>query len=201
MPGVTDQALAEWLREPQGTLILTADLKGASALAERYGHLDVAAGRIPRDPRAFNAICACPAGAIPDCFERVVLAGVPCPADLPARVEAYALAGFDEWMDMLPDLDALRDVYKGARAVIRSGERFYTREQALYLSAQRSGRATVTCLAGLWVLDDMLLLRWDPAKEPPELALCPPRKADPRENGRWQTLEALGRRRIEREAE
>ena len=94
-------------QSPQGTLVVSftgdaLDLPGA----------DLLLGRWPQGPGCYNAVCVCPVGTMPKGYERVIL------WDLPPEMAVWG----DMWtgetaeaLASLPDIAAMRDIYRRAR--------------------------------------------------------------------------------------
>ena len=177
--------------EPQGTLILAADLSGAAELLRRLDPIapDVCFGAMPADPRAFNALCAYPPAApVPRGYRRVILASVPEEylPDAPGA-EVLRLPGRAAWTAGMPDLDGLRAAY---RAVMRAGQRpvyFRTLEQLACVTAEEAGLDRPGAAAAILAMADMGLFELE-LSNPIRVRRSDRRRATPEESAVWQAL-------------
>lgn len=135
---IDEDGLAALLnRAPQGTLILAGDMATAMKL-QALGPCDLFMGRLPDDPRAFNAVCVCPRqGDIPQSNRRVALAG--CPEEWlgsqARHFEYFRVAARPEWTRLLPDRDDMLAIY---RALMTQPPRYDSLRQLSLLMANRA---------------------------------------------------------------
>ena len=188
------EQLAAWTSAcPQGTLILAGDLAGASRLVHGLPEPDLLFGALPEDPRAFNAVCVCPAGGdIPGSYRRVVLAGVPVEVlagRLHTGCRVYRLEERPGWTHCLPDLDGLRRAWRALADISRRPVRFRTLGQLAHLMAAASGLDILGALAALLALLDMELFAVDFESAPPRLRRLDRRKAEPEESAVWRAIQ------------
>ena len=190
------EALAGWLAErPQGTLIVASDLACAGRLLRRFGENppDLALGELPADPRAFNALCVCPAGdVIHPGYDRIVLAGVP-DAWLPEGCAAKVRRLVDEpaWPRLLPDLEAMREAYKALMRVMRRPAWFQSLWQLAHITAEEAGQADLTAAASILAMADMGLFTLDLDAHPIALTRNARPKAEPGESEVWRWMQRL----------
>ena len=187
------RTLAEWLAErPQGTLVIAGDLAcAAEALkcAPEDCPPDLFFAALPDDPRAFNAVCACPPpDDIPAGYRRVVLAGAPVEW-LPEGTEAFRLPLRPAWMDRLPDLDAMRRAYRAMVDISRRPVVFRTLPQLVHLLEDYADLDRVAALLSVLAIRDMGLYDIDLTANPPRLQRQNKRKADPDQSPVWQAIE------------
>lgn len=189
-PETIDRAtLVEWLNaSPQGTLMIAGDAASA-ALAAGLGPCDVHIGKLPDDPRAFNAVCLCPGpGPLPPSYRRAVLLGAPAEAvqTLDAR---YRLDTRPEWTQSIPDIDAMRDAYRALMELCRRPVRFTSLQQLAQLTAEDCGTDRLTALLSLMAIEDMGLFKYDFGAVPARLVRLNKKKADPAESAVWSMLQ------------
>lgn len=177
---------------PQGTLILTADLTEAARLSSALEAFapDVWIRSVPDDPRAFNAICAYPPAKLPGGYRRIVLAGVPAVAEVPEGTVFYRMDARTPWLDELPDVDALREVYKAVRELLRRPVRCDTFPMLAHLLSSATGSSFLCCAACALALHDMDLIRLKLDGPTIQLTLNPMRKTDPESSAVWRALQA-----------
>ena len=190
---LSEAELTAMLRaDPQGTLILAADLAEARRILELSDDAapDLFIAAAPEDPRAFNALCAYPPAKLPEHYRRIVLAGVPDGFGLPGGVETYRLDARPEWLERLPDVDQLRTAYKGVKALLRSREHWDAFNMLIHLVAAYSGLEYVCAAACLLALHDLGLIQLDLDAQPVGLKLSPMRKTDPETSAVWRALQA-----------
>ncbi len=189
---IPEEQLARMLQDsPQGTLILTVDL----AVARRIIGLcetapDLFIGSMPEDRRAFNAVCCCATGEIPAGYRNIVLAGAPDWQDIPANANLYRMRVESPCRDALPDVDILREAYKGLRAVLKGPQRWQDYAMLTHLLAVQSGIGFVTAAACLPVLNDMNLIQLDLDARPTGVILNPMKKTDPETSDLWRAVQA-----------
>ena len=186
---ITEGRLSEWLgTSPQGTLMIAGDAASA-ALAARLGPCDVYIGRLPDDPRAFNAVCLCPKrGKIPASYRRAVLMNCPAQAvDFPG--ETFRLDARPDWVDAIPDLDHMRAVYRALMELCRRPLRFAGLQQLALLTAEDAGTDRLTALLSLLAIEDMGLFRYDFDALPARLVRLNKRKADPDQSRVWRMIQ------------
>ncbi|MBQ3423807.1 MAG: single-stranded-DNA-specific exonuclease RecJ [Clostridia bacterium] len=193
VPGVNASTLSRWLEErPQGTLIVASDIGGAKrllSLSERTPDLAIEA--LPGDPRAFNTVCLCPApGRIPAGYERVVFCGVP-DAWLPegAALRAHRLADDPAWVQQLPDVETMRQVYRAVMRIKGRPAWIRTFFQLVHMAADEAGVADVTAGTAILAMVDMGLFTLDPSREPIVLARSGAAKAAPEDSALFNALQ------------
>ena len=184
------QLQAMMAENPQGTLVLTADLGETARLAEALSESapDVLVRALPDDLRAFNAICAYASGALPKGYRNVVLAGGPEAFQLPEGARVWRLDAKAGWLGELPDVDQLREVYKAVRALGKRPLRIDDDGMLAHMAASAAGVEYVTAAAALLALNDMKLIELSP--EPFRLTICPMCKTDPDSSAVWRALQA-----------
>ena len=160
IPEIDVEALAAWLTErPQGTLVVTSDIACAGRLLRRAEACppDLYFGRLPDDPRAFNAICVCPAsGDIPRGYRRLVLAGVPREwLAGKAGIDIRRLPDDPGWLRQLPDVEQMRQVYRALMRVLRRPAWCRTLWQLCRMTAEEAGLCEVAAAASLLAMADM----------------------------------------------
>ena len=187
-------ALQAWLTErPQGTLVLASDFAAARrwmALPGPYPP-DLYLGELPADPRAFNAICVCPrGGTINRGYRRIALSGVPGEY-LPGLPDAEVsrLPDDPDWRRALPDLDAMREVYRTLMRVMRRPAWCANLAQLAHMMADEAGVADLTAAASILAMADMGLFELDLSARPVAVRRrdCP--KADPEASAVWNAIQ------------
>lgn len=190
------EALAQAMAlAPRGQLVLCADPRGAAAL---WGELarrgvpapDVYLGRLPGDPRCWNAICLLPLGDIPKGYRHIWCLGAPGWLLAPGRTCRQA-GPPAPWLADLPDTKALRLLYQAARRRLLSP---WAGRSALALCralGQAAGLTPAGCLAGLMALSQLDLVAFQ--AEPPSAAMRPFRKVQPDSSALFQKLTILRR--------
>ena len=194
MAGVDSETLANWLAErPQGTLVVVSELACAGRilrLAEACPP-DLALGSLPEDPRAFNAVCVCPpVGDIPSGYDRIVLAGVPGRwlTEATAR-RAYRLPEIPAWTALLPDVAAMREIY---RALMRVGRRpawCPSLGQLVHMTAEEAGAADVAVAASILAMADMGLFALERSGDAFTIARSDRAKASPEQSAVWRLVQ------------
>ena len=200
---ISEAQLREMIaREPQGTLVLTADLAETGRLygALANGAADVFIGEVPDDPRAFNALCAYPPRNLPAGYRRVVLAGIPDCGALPAGAKAYRLAARAPWLGALPDVDQMREAYKALRRLAARPIRCTSLEMLAHLLSSATGLDSVCCAASALALADMKLIELALCGQPMCFRLNAAQKTDPDSSAVWAPCKRGGRTRPEPEA-
>ncbi len=150
-----------------------------------------------QDERCFSCISVCPAGKAPKGV-KIVIAG-----DIDAKYFAqnapdaklYQLTGADcsgEWLESLPDVDELRNVYVAARRLFSRPLVLKSRGELRREVAKAADVPEHSALAALMALEDMGLVTY---RENP-IGLDIPRgiKADPMQNGIVRNILALRER-------
>lgn len=181
--------LKEWLAEsPQGTLMLAGDFASA-AIAAELGSCDVFIGRLPDDPRAFNAVCVCPRpGTVPSSYRRAVLLG--CPAEwIDWDGDLYRADTIPEWTRAIPDIDGMRDAYRALKDLCSRPAGFSTRAQLAQLVADQAQTKRLTALLSMLVLEDLGLFAYDFDARPARVTRLDRRKADPEASAVWKALQ------------
>ena len=192
---VEARELAEWMADPQGTLVLAGDLAGAARLlrALEPDAPDLYFGELPEDARAFDAVCVCPAGGgIPRGYRRIVLAGVPgewLAGRAPEGTGVYRLADEPAWLKCLPGLDELRAAYRALSALSRRPVLFRNLRQLAYLAADAAGLDLRCALAAVLVMLDLQLFETDWGAEPPRLKRLERKKAEPDASAAWRAIQ------------
>ena len=193
LPPIDDNALrARFAASPQGVLMVVGDLSAASRVAALFPEAcppDLYFGALPEDPRAFNAICVCPVGGtIPAGYGDIVLCGVPS-AWLPEGRSARRLEDHPGWVRCLPDLDAMRAVYRALQELSRRPLRFYNLNQLAHLAATTAGVDLIAALTSVIAIEAMGLFRIDCDAMPPRLTRLPLKKADPGQCPAWKVIQ------------
>ena len=185
--------LKGWLdASPQGTLVVVSDLSAAADLLDALPGdcpLDLCLGELPEDPRAFNALCVCPArGHLQPGYRRIVLSGVP--GDwLPQGVKAHRLPDDPAWLRCIPDIDGMRAVYRALMELSRRPLRFYTLAQLAHLAASHSDAGVLEALLAIIAIEDMGLFRIDLQSTPPRLLRLDRKKANPEDSAVWRAIQ------------
>ena len=192
---VTLEQIASWCAgSPQGTLLVTGSLECAARLGRAIQpEPDICLGELPKDPRAFNVVCACPTGgALPPGYCRVILAGVPVEW-IEGRIQADCavcrLAEDPGWTQNLPDIDAMRQTYRALMLLSQRPLRFHSLAQLAHLAADLASQQTFAALASILAIVDMGLFAIDPAANPPVFRRLSRKKAEPEESAVWRTLQ------------
>lgn len=189
---VGEDEVENWLvGRPQGTLIVASDVACAGRLVRRFGPdaLDVAFGGFPRDPRAFNAVCVCPAGGrVPRGCRRVVLCGAP-EACLPedASVEVYRL--WDAPMAWLADLDGQRAAYAALMRVLKRPVWCGSLAQLAGIVGEEAGMDAAPAAAAILAMVHMGLFELDLASHPVSIRRTALQKAEPAACAAWRAME------------
>lgn len=195
VPEIDADTLAAWLDEgPQGTLVVAGDFACAGRVLRLSEGCppDLYLGRLPGDPRAFNAVCACPAGnAIPLGYRRIVLAGVPAqwlPEDPGGAV--YRLADAPAWLNLLPDLAAMREAYRALMRVARRPAWCESLARLARLVAEEAGQPEVTAAASILAMADMALFRLAARGNTLAVERSDRPKADPDASAVWNAIQS-----------
>ncbi len=186
----------------QGTVFTAASGKAARKALDALREAglpwepDVVFGRWTEDDRCFSAVAVRPEGEIPAGVRTIVALDLPREGILPRtagrEIAVYRLAGFARmanWLDELPDLDELREVFSAARRLSSRPLRARDRSDLVRETAREACLAPHAVWAGLMVLEDMRLLTV--RERPAAIEIGPVRKADPRENRLFQTIQRL----------
>ncbi len=188
---VDEDALEDWLLDrPQGTLIVTARISLAGRLLNRFGFgpPDVALGEFPRDPRAFNAICVCPAkGRVPKGYRRIVLCGAPVEC-LPPEAEQAVCSLWNGPADRLCDLDGLRAAYTGLARLMKRPLWCASLYELARAVAGEAGMDEVCAAAAILAMADMGLFELNLNAHPIVVRRTGRAKAEPGDSAVWQTL-------------
>ena len=185
--------VAGWLRErPQGTLVVTSGVAAAEALLRLAGDNapDLVLGELPRDPRAFNAVCVCPAtGGIAPGYGRLVLADVP-PEFVPEgwTGDAWRLRGTPGLGGRLPDVDGLREAYRAMMHVLRRPAWCRTLGELARVYEEEAGLDPVAVTAAMLAMVDMGLFALE-LRPSVRLTRLDKGKADPRQSAVWNAIE------------
>jgi hypothetical protein len=189
-----ESTLAGWMAErPQGLLIVTSDLNCAGRILRLAEDCppDLVVGGLPEDPRAFNTVCVCPpVGEIPPGYGRIVLAGAPggwLTADAAQR--AFRLSGTPAWMALLPDVEAMREVYLALMRVGRRPAWCPSLWQLVHMTAEEAGTADVTAAASILAMADMGLFSIERSSQAFSITRRNRAKASPEQSAVWQTVQ------------
>ena len=193
LPETDADALFDWMRQsPQGTLVAVSDIAAARRLMERLAPCepDLYFGQWPDDPRAFNAVCVCPARGTPKNYRRVALAGLPAEA-LPAGIgaEAFRLPDDAPWRRSLPDVEALRGAYRALTALLRRPAWCQSPGQLARMLAEEAGTDDVAAMASLLALADMGLFELDLTARPVAVRRTGLSKAEPESSAVWNAIQ------------
>ena len=180
-PAIPVTALAEHLgASVQGTLIVAASLEAAEHVLRAAGGrpLDLTIGAYPRDPRCFNAVAVLPVGEPPRGWRQCLLAGLPLNVTgLP--VQALDGVPVPSWRRQLPDVDALRELYKAVRRLLARPVYARTLEALCHSLSEEAAQPETAAVAGLLALHDLHLVDLQLAGERAELRLPRMQKTDP----------------------
>ena len=137
-----------------------------------------------------------PEGEIPVGVRAVVALDLPREAFLPRTrgrdIAVYRLAGFarmPNWLDDLPGLDDLREIFSAARRLSSRPLIAHDRGDLVRELAREACLAPHAAWTGLMALEDMRLLTV--RDKPVAVETGPVRKADPRENRLFRHIENL----------
>ncbi len=192
---IDGDTLSGWMDErPQGTLVVASDFACAGRVLSRVKACppDLYLGELPRDPRAFNAVCVCPApGEIRTGYDRVVLAGAPVQW-LPGACEAkaYRLAEEPAWPRLIPDVEAMREVYRAMMRVARRPAWCTSLWQLVRMTAEEAGTQEVTAAASILAMADMGLFELRLRDGPFAITRSGRPKAAPEESAVWNMLQS-----------
>jgi len=192
MPFTDMETVSGWLSEdPVGTLILTADLSGAARVFRAAGDCvpDLYFGKLPGDPRAFNALCVCPVPGRITGYRRIVLAGMPAGFPVGEKAEVYRLDEKPAWLNLLPDLEGMREVWKALGRVFARPVSYYTLRQLTHLICADTGMDSRTVTAALLAINDMDLVELDLGVRPIAIRKCEKKKADPESSVVWRMIQ------------
>lgn len=170
----------------QGTWVICPDLSAAEKIlrAMEPVAMDLSIGRLPGDARSFNSVIVCPEklDGIPRGVRRLVFAGMPA-LHLPQK----EILQLDGPMNLdLPDVDELREVYKGLRAILRRPAVIADFEILDEILHRETGISPLKCRAGMLALRDMRLVEIREA--PFGVSLPPMQKTDPDSSAVWRAL-------------
>jgi hypothetical protein len=177
---------------PQGTLILTADLAEMGRLAHALSTAppDAYFGALPSDARAFNALCAYPPTRALGHYRNIVFSGMPEGYSAVEGAAVYWLSSSPPaWLGTLPNLDEMREVYKALRKLHARPIRHDTFRELAHLMTSATGLSGVNCAASLLALHDMKLIELTLDQHPIGFKLNPMRKSDPMESAVWRTIQ------------
>ena len=164
--------------------------KGRAALeAAGSQPMDVFVGEYPSDARCFHSLAVLPAGAPPEGYDTVVLAGIPDGLMNAAfRLEGVPVSPLFACM---PELESLRSIYAAARRVSRRPSHFLARNALVRGIAEEADESEAACAAGLCILSDMALLTIENTKAAGFRVTLPPLvKRDPAENPWFRRMQA-----------
>lgn len=174
----------------QGTLILAGDLAIAGRIldAARGAPPDLWIREAPEDPRLFNALCVYPPASVPGRWRRVVRAGVPRDLPLPEGAEILNLDFRPAWMDELPDVDGLREVYKAFRALSRRPFACDSPDDLFDRASAQSGLSFIACTVAALALHDMRLIQLTLDSRAARFDPLPMRRTDPESSAVWRRV-------------
>lgn len=180
-----DEALA---RSPQGTLVVAADAQSAAL----FETLDVAVGKYPDDPRAFNCVCLLPTGTVPKGFFRIVYAGMHAPEG------GWTLEGpRTAWVEELPGIDELRRAYVAVRRLLSRPSANQSLDGWARSLSDECALGVPCAMASILVLIDMgLVERGDGWRLAPGVF----RKTDPMDSAAFRRLYDLKEGGVARES-
>ena len=186
-------ALAERFgQSPQGAILITSEYAEAARLMKTLPEAcapDLYTSEWPEDPRAFNAICVCPAkGTMPRGYTHVTLCGVPRGV-LPQGTPYYRLEASSDWFNQLPELQTMRQVYRGLMDLSRRPMRFFNLKQLNQLVADSVGTDPIGTLASIIAIEAMGLFEYNFSVAPARILRLPAKKAEPEECPLWRTLQ------------
>lgn len=193
VPPVDADAVSGWMGEnPQGTLVIASDIACAGRWMRRLAARapDLVLGEYPADPRAFNAVCVCPARGTPRGYRRIALAGAPvqCLPEL-AGVQVFRIDDDPAWIRQLPDVDEMREVYKALVRVSRRPAWCASMWQLSRMTAEEAGVGEVTAAASILAMADMGLFALTLDDESIALRRSPQPKADPETSAVWNMMQ------------
>ncbi|MBE5772947.1 MAG: single-stranded-DNA-specific exonuclease RecJ [Clostridiales bacterium] len=191
-PAVDMEMLRGWLlKDPVGTLILTADLSEAVRIFRSVGDAvpDLYIGKLPDDPRAFNALCVCPCPGEIRGYRRIVLAGMPDEFPVPGCAEAYIFGDSPAWFSMLPDIGMMREVWKALGRIFVRPVSYRNLRQLTHLVCADTGMDPRTVTAAILSVYDMDLVELDLDVQPMMIRKSSKKKAEPDESALWRTLQ------------
>lgn len=145
----------------QGTLLIAATEEALLWAAQRYPGIDVFCGVYPTDPRAFHALSFCPAGTPGVRYSQVVALDLPFHPACTARLDRRFSSS---WLKDLPDIPALREFYRAARAYARAGGSANGDEHLAQILAQSCSSTRVAAFAAVLLLRELGLIRLDAAR-------------------------------------
>ena len=145
----------------QGTLLIAATEEALLWAAQRYPGIDVFCGVYPTDPRAFHALSFCPAGTPGVRYSQVVALDLPFHPACTARLDRRFSSS---WLKDLPDIPALREFYRAARAYARAGGSANGDEHLAQILAQSCSSTHVAAFAAVLLLRELGLIRLDAAR-------------------------------------
>ncbi len=190
--------VSAWLkRYAQGTAIVAASKEGARHLREFLGReyaqdtIEVHAGRWSEDARAFNAAFLCPCGVPKVRYERVILWDAPKEAF--AALPQGELLQLNErlhgeWMNRLPAVDRMRQIFVAARSITRSGAMLRMTAADVENEVARAANGHwLEAAAALAALRSMNLI----SAQRERLELLPSHKTDPMRDPVYRRINAI----------
>lgn len=172
---------------PRGTLIAVTDRGMLTELLRALpsDQYDLSLGAWPSDPRAFNALCFLPVGPYPEGYGRLYCPDAPKALFRPAEPGG----GRCDWLADLPDLDALRALYRALCAVMRMPRALGGVADFARLLGEASGLSEIAAHAGLYALAAGGLIEFCP--EPLRVLGKKPQKTDLTQAEVYRYLETL----------
>ncbi|MBQ4085496.1 MAG: single-stranded-DNA-specific exonuclease RecJ [Clostridia bacterium] len=188
----------------QGLVFAAAEITAAERLYRAFAAAgapvlpDIVTGAWTQDSRCFSSIAVCPCGPVPAGVKTIVAVDIAAEFFTGRKEDAqvFALVGAEtdcSWLDTLPDVDMLRNVFVAARTV--ASRPLYTREKELIVReiAIEADCPEHTAFAALLALQDMGLIQLTSA--PAGIEIARGKKADPMQNKVVQNILYLRERR------
>ncbi len=158
---LSDSALDALMAGNQGTLLIAATEEALLWAAERYAGIDVFCGTYPADPRAFHALCFCPAGALEARYSHIVALDLPfhplCALHLKRRFA-------NSWLSELPGIAQLREFYRAVRAYAHAGGSANGEEHLAMVLSQACGQPRTAAFAAVVLFRELGLVRLENAQ-------------------------------------
>ena len=192
LPEAATEDVRKWLSEtPVGTLILTADLSQTARILRNAGGTvpDLYFGKLPEDPRCFNALCVCPDACRISGYRRIILAGMPDEYAAEADAEVFRMDEKPAWFALLPDIAEMREVWKALGRIFARPVSYRTLRQLVHLISADTGMDARTVTASLLSIHDMGLVELELEKNPVSIRKSDKKKADPETSAVWRTIQ------------
>ena len=114
-----------------------------------------------------------------------------CPAQaLHWEGEVFRLDIRPDWLDVIPDLDAMRDVYRALTALYRRGTPCRNLQMLAHAVAVQSGKGPLTALLSLLTLEDMGLFAFDLSASPVGVRRLDRKRAEPGDSAVWRMIQS-----------